>query len=396
MPAQKAKTETLQGLFGSKLDGIHKEVKGEETKVNDFGDLPPGIEDGRAQLTSVKIGKFATGDNKGKPFFSAQATVISPKKYMNTSVNGTELGMVKCEGRLTRLRPEPMCDTPKARGRKTLKEHLSWVENILRILGVETASLKNAKEIDAAIAQLNKDQPIISFRTWRGRATKAFPNPGVNHTWLGLADVEEEQEEEDEVQEADDAVGATEEEEETDDTEEEEASDDETEETEEEEAEEGDDEAEDEAPDLDALAEAADDNNDDEAIAKLKELAKEAGIPTKQVSKAKKWADVAAMLKEKAGGEEESEEESSEEEGETEETTDEADEGAEGEWVPEVGQLYFYKPKDKATGKPVKKAIECEITEVDEDSKTVKLLNNSDKKTRYAKVPFDKLIGSDD
>ena len=61
-------------IFGGKMaertKKIHNEVRGKPVEVKDFSDLPPNIRGGVARLTTAKFGKYASGPNEGKGFFT--------------------------------------------------------------------------------------------------------------------------------------------------------------------------------------------------------------------------------------------------------------------------------------------------------------------------------------
>lgn len=332
-----AKTPISKRL-GTKGKQAAKKHMGDETRVGN-AELPPGIENGKARVTKVMFGQYKDGDNKGKDFFMATAVVLEPKKFDG----------LKVEGLQTRIGPEPLCDTPKAQGkRKTLEDHLDQVLNYFRLMGVDTKKLDFDDEyVYENTAQLiEEEKPVISFRTWQGQATEQFPNPRVQHEWLGVDEEYEDEDVDDESEE--------EEEEEADDTESEEEGDEEQSYTE--------------------LGEAAD-GGDDEAIAELEELAREAGIDPDEIET---YAELATMLEER---DQEEEENSEEEESDEEESEDE--EGDEESAAPEKGDFFKTKPKGS------RKMIEVEITAVFPDRETVNAKDENGK--IYKGIAWDQL-----
>lgn len=178
---------SLFSKLGKSLVEMHNELKDSEITYSNFGDLPGGIENGRAQLVDAHFGEFKDGDNKGKLFFMAQGIVVSPKTIMDPAT-GEE---VEVAGKYTKIGPEALCETPNARGkRKTLKAHMAWLYNELGKLGVNRAAI-NPQKFEETLALLVKAGPIFKFRTWKGQATEEFPNPKVTHFWDGLAKASE-------------------------------------------------------------------------------------------------------------------------------------------------------------------------------------------------------------
>lgn len=177
MPPQKV-TTTLAKKLGAKLATAHQENVGKDYKGSAGGDLPEGITNGIAKLTSAKFGIFEQGDNKGQFYFMASGIVVDvPQDDLKWAI-----------GLRTQWGPEPICDTVSKAGaqfNKTTAEHLEKVYNLWRGLGV------NPDEIDAgedgaleATAEAMQNAGIyFKFRTWKGKETPQFPNPRVQHDW---------------------------------------------------------------------------------------------------------------------------------------------------------------------------------------------------------------------
>lgn len=168
----------------------HNEHKDDDTEFGAFGDIPAGINGGVAQLTECKIGQYAADvQNKellGQYFFYAHGTILGPKTFTDPDSKMT----VRLEGKLTKIGPEPLCETPSAKGkRKTFSDHLGWVYNELRKLGIDTATMDPA-QLEAVCEELKKPEnaPVFTFRTWKGNATQEFPNPRTNHDWEGVTE----------------------------------------------------------------------------------------------------------------------------------------------------------------------------------------------------------------
>jgi hypothetical protein len=293
------------GAAGQKAVATHKD---DETKFPGGGSLPSGIENGIAQLVECKFDQFKNGDNTGEYYFMAAGVMLAPTTHDGVPIAGLR----------TQLGPEPLCATPKSAGRKTVEEHIAWVLNEFRKLGVDTSGL-TIDDLESTAEALKQEAPTFRVRTWKGKPTPQYPDPRVNEQWRGACEFDGEV-----APPVEDHTAA------------------EPEAVEEEAA------AEEEAVDLTALGAAAD-GGDGDAAAQLEELANAAGIDPEKIES---WAEVAAMLE---GGEE------AEAAPEEEEVVEEA--------IPAKGEIWYYKPPK------AKKAVECEISAVFEKSKKVNLKN---------------------
>lgn len=177
MPVAKGQSSLLTKL-GQRGVKAHEAHKSDETQYSSFGDLPAGIEGGIAQLETVKFDQYKNGDMKGEYFFMARATVKQP-------IEVKEFGRVA--GLSTQIGPEPMCDTP-TRSRKTLEEHIEWVYNELRKMGIQTQGLE-LSELEGTAKALEEMQPYIKFRTWKGEKQTEGDykdrEPRTQHQWNG-------------------------------------------------------------------------------------------------------------------------------------------------------------------------------------------------------------------
>jgi hypothetical protein len=373
MPGKQVRSELFKKL-GTRLQKAHELHKGDETEFSQFGELPPGINGGIAQLVDCKFDTYKKGDLSGNYFFYAAGTVHLPLDHEGIRTEGLRTSIM-----------EPLCDTPN-KSRKTVEDHLGWIYNELRKLGLDTENL-DFQEIEEAVEDLRRTKPYFRFRTWQGEATEQYPNPRVNHQWGGQVEYNPE----------DDAGAATED------------SSDEVEEQptpaptpkngktgkktpptqvakngatatavapkgkkvaqssppEPEEATEDFDEFKD---DLDSLAKRANTGKDDDAEQRLTDLAIEAGASAEDIENAADWTLVVEMINNPPPTAPDEEEETPEEP-----VVEEPEE--EVEPIPEKGQLYSFKPMDSKTKQRAKKAVEVEVVEVDTTKKTVKLKN---------------------
>ena len=350
--AKKAKSSLFakHGTAAKKAFNRHKK---DSTKLDSGGELPPNLE-GVARLTDIKFDKYKTGENEGEYYFLANGVCVAPDIFAG----------VKCKGKYTQIM-EPMCDTP-TRTRPDFDAHFEWVLNQLRLLGVETKEL-DPDDLEEVMAALKDSGIYFDFRTWQGKPTESFPNPGINSVWKGIN-------EEFVPDDGDDGV--------EDNT----GDDDEDEEDEEEEAEDAEDSSTEEDEDdseggseLDILAAAADDNDDRKAQLKLTKLAKTHDIDPEELES---WAAVVEAINEaETGGseEEEAEEDEEEEDGEEEDA-----------YKPTKGDVCKYKPPKS------RKQVECEVTAISTGKETATLKSMADGKTLYKGVPWSKLEAVDD
>jgi hypothetical protein len=340
-----AKQVTKSGLAAKLGDKGRKAVeahKHDETVISGGGDLPAGIDGGVAQLVECKFDVIKPGkENAGEYFFYAAGVVVQPIDFNGQRVEGGRTSIM-----------ELLCDTP-TRSRKTLDEHIAWVLNEFRKLGVDTSGL-TFDDFEATAAALKAAQPYFRFRTWAGEVAtegkyKGKP-PLINHQWGGCLP---------KYQPGDDSPPDVV---------------DETENAEEPGAavEPG---AEGEV-DLASLYELAE-AGDSDAQTKLTELAVAAGHAEDDVNAAPNWQAVLDMIGSGDGG------------GETTETSEEAEEP----WVPKKGDTYRYEVKDPKNPKKAGKLTEVEVTVVDAKAETVSLKNLEDAKKTYTKVPWTALKG---
>lgn len=347
MPAKQGKSGFM-AKNGAKLGKAVAATKDNETKYSAGGSLPP-FENGIAQLVECKLDQYKTGASKGEYYFLAAGIMKLPKK--------TAEG-IPIEGQRIQIM-EPLCETP-TKSRKTFQDHVDWVLNEFRKLGVDTSSMADdGSDFEATCEALKSEMPHFRCRAWKGApATEGKykgKEPLTNYVFEGAVDFTEG----DEESPVDDATG-------------------------------GDDAPADEAPadepadetaeevDLDALAKLAD-KNDDPAQVKLSEIAREKGLDPEDAAY-KTWKLLVAAIKavEDAPADEEGGDEG-------------GDEPAE-EYIPTKDDVVFFKPTDPKTKKPVKKAIECSVTAVNVKAQTVALKNLDDGKTVYKDIKWDALL----
>ncbi len=340
MAAQKT-TSKLSSKLGAQLKSAHEKHKDDDTEFSQFGELPDGIEHGIAQLVDCKFDVVKEGkQNAGQFYFYAAGVVVKPKIHEGNPIEGLRTSIT-----------EPLYPTP-TRSRKTLDEHLGWIYNELRKLGVDTKTV-NPDNLEQTVEALKQSAPYFKFRTWKGdKATEGQykdQEPRVQHNWNGWCEFTD-------TEGSDPATsGVTE-------------------------------PASTAAPvapaepepemTLEELAAAADGGNE-VAQVKLSKMATDAGVPDEDKDAAPNWTVVSELIAA-----------ATPDEGTT--TTSEAPPEPE-EYVPKKGDTPNYSPVDPKTKQPVKKPISCEVMGVDPKTKTVSLKNLVDGKTTYKGVPWDKL-----
>lgn len=353
MPPVKGKSG-LMAKYGANLD---KAVQAHAADETDYGfmRLPPGINNGIAQLTVCKFDTYKTGDNTGEFYCQMRGVVIEPKSITKDGQ------VIPVAGRQTMLM-EPVCNT-QTRDKKvtTQEEHVVNILNEFRKLaGEEFTRGATGADLESLADQLQQAAPYFRFSTSQSGPTPQYPDPKVWENWHGSKGLEE-------YTPPDDGEGMV----------------DRT------------------GPsnngDSGGGAQAASTGGgsdfqvmelleqanagDEGAAEQLRQMALDTGVPEEDVNAAEDWQAVVDLIAAKASAE------------------DAGTEGAPAEaWEPNKGDVYLYKPIDPKTKKPVvdprtkkAKGVEVEVTAVDKKTKTVTLKNIDDRKTVYAKVAWDAL-----
>jgi hypothetical protein len=436
VPRQSSKVSGVFSRYGPKAVEAFNRHKGDETEYGNFGDLPPGIDGGIAQLVDCRVLEIKEGkQNAGELMFFARGVVVEPEQ-----VEDPRTGLVvRIKNRNTTL-SEPLFHTPE-RARKTFEDHMAHVLNQLRKLGLSTEDIAATdEELNAQLATLKESAPFFRFRTWQGPKSDQYPNPRVNHTWEGTQGLEDYTPPDEGSPVEDDATGPASPSERlkgngsatrppvgpsstassppgrpavasptnTRSTVKE------TQQTSPTGLPGGNPvapsarpsarlsgkppvqptappaaEAVDEFSDLDSLAEKAD-AEDKESQKSLEAMAMKVGVPREAVKKARSWADVAALVAAANQPGDEEEEEVEDEEESTEDTEegspDDSDEEEEDGWDgPVVGDMYSYRIG--------KKLADVEVLEVNVARQTVTVKNYSDPRGTHIKgVKWEQLI----
>lgn len=353
MPVQETESLLMKEL-GQEFVKAHEQSKNVKAKQGQT--LPSGLK-GIAQLNEIAIKKIKEGKNVGKLMFYADAIILEPLTY-----NGFPV-----KGKRTQI-SEPLYATP-TRKRKTIKDHLDFVYEHLKMLGVKVQDLKpSAVELAIAALKANKANVFIGFRTWQPPAATEGQYAGQEAMLMQfwderITDFKKKDATETAVKNnlpsepepiptvdepTDEPVDPFN------------PPDDEPEQIDPELVDQG---------DIDSLAKRADETQDLEASNRLNQLATEAGIPDDVAKATKTWKELADLIKGKKPSTN----------GTPEEKSNEISIG--------IGDQFNYKPLDPTTKKPSKTAVVVQVLKIDEDKGTVDLARVDNPKMKYLNVP---------
>lgn len=187
MAKVKQKASLADRLNKYNAQDVHEEHKGDEIEYGKGGGLPEGIEAGIAKLISIEFGEYPDGDFAGETYFTATGVVVSPEEHEGRPIKGLQ----------TRIPWEPLCNTPNKEGeraRRTFEDHYWFVLNELKKLGKNPEDGTNVfeevsfEELEDTANALVESEVYFAFRTWKGKPTKAYPNPKVKEEWQGAVE----------------------------------------------------------------------------------------------------------------------------------------------------------------------------------------------------------------
>lgn len=407
MAQQQVTTGSVLAKIKGSLVKAHEAAKNKTTLPKVGGELPGGV-NGVAKLVECRLGVVEKdGPMKGKPYFYAAGVVVAPQNHKDgTPIANLRTSII-----------EMLCDTPpkpgtapSKDGRYTVADHVDWVYEQLRGLGVDTKSL-TLDNMEATFAALLKAGVHFRFHTWQPPAAETGPYAGkeqkVKHFWDGAVKFTPAPSTPAMTEHPAPANGA--------------ASSASTatataptapvkksapgpkkaapaptptpppapaegpadEPT-----------FDDGALDYDALAEVAGreeaDDDVEAARVKLSEVAFDLGITEQQIESASDWSEVVALIRAAESGEggdkvdEISEDDVTGGEG-----------GDEGGPTYKEGETVRYGPVNIRTRKPGK-PIDVKVLSCDDEKQTLDLLNLADRKTKYLKVPFTNILPLDE
>jgi hypothetical protein len=173
--------QTVKGSLASRLGQAgQKALQDHKTDDTTYSGIVP-LPDGLVAVCQLRDCRFTVvekeGDFKGKDMFIASGVIVSPEVHNGIPVKGLRTSI-----------SEMICDTPKSGGRKTIADHLAHVLNELRKLGATTEELENLEDLEATVLGLKEAAPYFRMHTWKGKPTKEYPEPRVNEQWDGVCD----------------------------------------------------------------------------------------------------------------------------------------------------------------------------------------------------------------
>lgn len=193
-----AATQQSGGLFrkyGARLDAAVKQHAMADPKTQGFPSVPAPIKDGTAELSSIGFyqyendteAKKADGSSAaGEYFFRAVGIIRDPEFIVK---DGKQ---VRCEGIQT-SQMIPVMDTKNSKGVVTsLEANIERIEGHLKLLGAAKEELAQGAVALEGIAQAMNDSgangtPIyFKLETSEGKATPEYPNPRVWENWYGV------------------------------------------------------------------------------------------------------------------------------------------------------------------------------------------------------------------
>jgi hypothetical protein len=161
----------------SEFDTLVKKHGSDETRQKQM-DLPGGITNGVARLTSCYFGVIGQGDNKGKKFWRASGTVVEPHEV---TVGGRAVPVYG-------LQTSIMITLVPGKDRDgkviPLEDIFARVMNEIRLLGGST-KVSSAAALEQVCKVLVQKKPYFRFSTRQMPVTDKYPNPKVTHTWYG-------------------------------------------------------------------------------------------------------------------------------------------------------------------------------------------------------------------
>jgi len=376
------------GLFkkyGARLDTAVKKASDKEASYG-FQQIPGGIKNGVAQLVTCGFEQYKDGSNMkkidgssavGEYYFRAAGVVVEPEFI--TDKDGRKI-VVK--GLQTSVMI-PVIETKNQKGEITsMDANIERIENVLKQFGVPKEEfLAGGAALEGIAQMVQESAPHFKFETSQSEPTQQYPNPRVWENWYGTKGLEgyeppvsgptpgavdntaaktapKPQSPAAKLPSGSAAGGGG-----------------------------GGDfggafagcwatsDLPDDVNELAALADGDDEATKDPAIQKLQEIALAAGVTEDEWGATGTYAEAAGLVEAKRA----------EAEG-----GGSSDSGEEAPFEPAKGEVYEYRPVDPKTKKPMKNAVEVEVTAVDKKTSTV-TIKRSDTKAVIKGVRFDEL-----
>jgi len=185
------------GLFkkyGSRLDAAAKQASGKEVSYG-FQQIPGGIKNGVARLVTMAFETYKEGSNMkkvdgssavGEYYFRAVGVVVEPdhivdKDGRKITVKGLQTSIMI-----------PVIDTKNAKGEITSMEaNIERIENEMKRFGVPNSEFEQgAAALEGIAAMLQEAAPHFKFETSQSEPTPQYPNPRVWENWYGTRGME--------------------------------------------------------------------------------------------------------------------------------------------------------------------------------------------------------------
>lgn len=156
--------------FGKQFDADAKAHAHDEPKLG--GEVPAGVRNGIAQITSVKIDRYKTGATQGKPYGMISCRVVFPDQ----APDGTPILDLP-----VRFGPYPLCDTGTGDRFVSAADNLGEFQMALKALLGKSATpdaVNGSAALQRTIAYLNTSKFHTRFRSWAfGKETiEQLPN----------------------------------------------------------------------------------------------------------------------------------------------------------------------------------------------------------------------------
>lgn len=174
-----AKKSAMMNKIGSRVDKAVKENRDKPIENNGFVELPGGIEGGIAKLVDCRFSQYKKGDLKDEWFFIARGVVTAPVSHEGIPIVG-----------LSTMIMEPICDTERGK-RQSIEEHVAYVLNEMKKLGVDTDDA-TGEDLESFADALMEAQPTFRFSTTSWKPDDAPPEqkPRIYHNWHGAVEME--------------------------------------------------------------------------------------------------------------------------------------------------------------------------------------------------------------
>jgi hypothetical protein len=204
--AATTKKSILSSLYGNANDVATTIAQDTSLPAAGFQDPPPGIRNGRAQLEEVKFDVYKSGENEGKPYFTATGIILEPinHRYTPTSqgkaADGTEPIEVRVAGQQTRIRIDIF--DKKTKTGKNMGKVTPWQDGAkeaaqhMRALGADTSKVRQVSDLEGIAENLTRvardpQTPIyFSFETSVRKAQNQGDADGTWQNWHGTAGLE--------------------------------------------------------------------------------------------------------------------------------------------------------------------------------------------------------------